>query len=144
METDSGMGESVNQDLILDQNRDSELNNPDTEPTKMGVNDDNFKTPDLEAKGVEFSDPKISIKEKMMKDFALVSEDSSEISESEGKQSLIKKKSIICTRTLFEPPPPLSSCHICTWSSFVTQVQIWTCGCSTRTPSLSWPRRLVP
>ena len=108
METDSGRGESENQDLILDQNRDSELNNPDTEPTKMGVNDDNFKTPDLEAKGVEFSDPKISIKEKMMKDFALVSEDSSEISESEGKQSLNKKIGYLY---LFGTPP--SSCHIC-------------------------------
>lgn len=102
METDSGRGESENQDLILDQNRDSELNNPDTEPTKMGVNDDNFKTPDLEAKGVEFSDPKISIKEKMMKDFALVSEDSSEISESEGKQSLNKKIGYLY---LFGTPP---------------------------------------
>ena len=102
METDSGRGESENQDLILDQNRDSELNNPDTEPTKMGENDDNFKTPDLEAKGVEFSDPKISIKEKMMKDFALVSEDSSEISESEGKQSLNKKIGYL------EPPLVLS------------------------------------
>ena len=85
METESGREESENQDLILEQNRDSEINNPDTEPTKMGVNDNYFKTPDLEAKGGEISDPKISIKEKMMKDFALVSEDSSEISESEGK-----------------------------------------------------------
>ena len=79
----------------LNEDPDTELKPDETEESSpnmtMAQNPDNgFKNPKVESKGPEkpgsdLSDPGISMKEKTKKEFALVSEDSSELSESEGK-----------------------------------------------------------